>query len=430
MKGNASPSNDGRIVPAGPAQVLTKVRHAQTPYLKVLDDRKRPIRGLWVRNGRYYAQLTVEDEHTGRKQVRRVPLEGATTPAQARQQLEGLVVNRRKGQLPVLKLTPQFSAFADSYLEYYQQAKDAKRASTLETEKYTIGHWKSHLGHLRLDKIKRIHIESYIAARQKLGRSARTVNLDVTIFRNVMKRAIDLKWISHLPTENLRPLKSKPRKRELFSRESLDRLVAVCREPLFISGRVAKPGEQGQPLNNGQEVSDFLRLLFFTGARMAEAMRIRWADVDWNNQQITVGWDGESKNRKWRIVDFNPELERHLKDMSARRPPESVWLFPSPRRGEEDRPVKSFRDSLILARQAAGIPKFGFHDSRHFFISMCVMSGIDFMTIARWVGHQDGGILIGKVYGHLSNEHAKRQAGRIDFGSKKPADDSTPAPKS
>ena len=44
------------------------------------------------------------------------------------------------------------------------------------------------------------------------------------------------------------------------------------------------------------------------------------------------------------------------------------------------------------------------------------MSGIDFMTIARWVGHQDGGILIGKVYGHLSNEHARRQAQKVDFG--------------
>ena len=40
------------------------------------------------------------------------------------------------------------------------------------------------------------------------------------------------------------------------------------------------------------------------------------------------------------------------------------------------------------------------------------MSGIDFMTIAKWVGHQDGGVLIGKVYGHLSNE----QAQRVNFG--------------
>jgi len=43
------------------------------------------------------------------------------------------------------------------------------------------------------------------------------------------------------------------------------------------------------------------------------------------------------------------------------------------------------------------------------------MSGIDYMTIAKWVGHQDGGVLIGRVYGHLSNEHARRQAQRVSF---------------
>jgi hypothetical protein len=36
----------------------------------VLDQRKRPIRGLWERNGRYYAQITVEDVNTGLKRVR------------------------------------------------------------------------------------------------------------------------------------------------------------------------------------------------------------------------------------------------------------------------------------------------------------------------------------------------------------------------
>ena len=44
---------------------------------------------------------------------------------------------------------------------------------------------------------------------------------------------------------------------------------------------------------------------------------------------------------------------------------------------------------------------------------MCVMAGIDYMTIARRVGHQDGGVLIGKVYGHLSNEHTRRQAEKL-----------------
>ena len=43
------------------------------------------------------------------------------------------------------------------------------------------------------------------------------------------------------------------------------------------------------------------------------------------------------------------------------------------------------------------------------------MSGIDFMTIAQWVGHVDGGVLIGKVYGHLANEHRQRMAQLVQF---------------
>ena len=59
----------------------------------------------------------------------------------------------------------------------------------------------------------------------------------------------------------------------------------------------------------------------------------------------------------------------------------------------------------------------GFHDCRHHFISMSVMAGIDYMTIAAWVGHKDGGILIGKVYGHLANEHRQRAAQKLVLGN-------------
>ena len=35
------------------------------------------------------------------------------------------------------------------------------------------------------------------------------------------------------------------------------------------------------------------------------------------------------------------------------------------------------------------------------------------MTIAKWVGHDDGGKLIGKVYGHLRPEHSREMACRV-----------------
>jgi hypothetical protein len=47
-------------------------QHQRQTYKKVHDERKRPIRGLWMRNDRYCAQITIEDPHSGRKNVRRV----------------------------------------------------------------------------------------------------------------------------------------------------------------------------------------------------------------------------------------------------------------------------------------------------------------------------------------------------------------------
>jgi integrase len=103
--------------------------------------------------------------------------------------------------------------------------------------------------------------------------------------------------------------------------------------------------------------------------------------------------------------------------MHQRRDEGSVWIFPSPQRGTKDIPSKSFRETLMLARERAGLDHVGFHDTRHHFISMSVMFGIDYMTIAAWVGHKDGGILIGKTYGHLANEHRQRAAQKLVLGS-------------
>jgi integrase len=197
-------------------------------------------------------------------------------------------------------------------------------------------------------------------------------------------------------------------------------------EKLLAAAMSNKP--DGEPVTkNGQQLCDFLRLLAFCGAREQEGIALRWQDVDFDREQLTIGAGGDTKNRSCRIVDFNPKLKAHLLDMKGRRAPDSQWVFPSPQRGDKDIHAKTFRVSLGLARahaakqqEAAGerptLAAKAFHDLRHHFISYAVMSGIDFMTIASWVGHRDGGILIGKVYGHLADSHKKEQAQRLNFG--------------
>ena len=92
-------------------------------FSKVLDGRKQPIRGLWVRNGRFYAQLTFEDSKTEKKTVRRVPLmdkdkQPVQTVPQAIEAFNRLKVNRSDSNLPVLHRYPKFSDYVKTYLEY------------------------------------------------------------------------------------------------------------------------------------------------------------------------------------------------------------------------------------------------------------------------------------------------------------------------
>jgi integrase len=383
-----------------PANRKISMSQPHFKFRKVLDGRKSPIRGLWERNGRFYARLSVEDDD-GVTRTRWVPLEGAETAPQAQEKQKALQVDRERGALPVLKQTPKLADYAlKRYFPHFEVVTDAKRPATLAKERGALKGWIDHCGGVRLDKLKKVHVTGFIAKRQAGGISGRTVNLDVIALRNVLNMAIDDGWLKVLPTENLRPLKWTPRTRGLVTEAQIN---ALCKAGMKVS-------------KNGQQFSDYIRLMAYCGSRRNETLRLKWDDVEWQQRQLSIGADGLAKNHETRRVDFNAKLEAHLKRMLKRRDPEVSWLFPSPQRGDKDASTKTFMESLRLARKKAGMPGFGFHDCRHFFISYCVMSGIDYMTVARWVGHKDGGVLIGRVYGHLSNEHAQAQAARLSFG--------------
>ena len=167
-----------------------------------------------------------------------------------------------------------------------------------------------------------------------------------------------------------------------------------------------------QNCKHGQLLADYVRLMKTCGSRASETLRLKWSDLDWDRTQLIIGSDGLTKNHESRVVDFNPALETHLLDMNNRRNG-SAYLFPSPKSRTTDNPTKTLKGVLHKARDIAGVEGLGFHDCRHYFISHAVMSGIDYMTIARWVGHKDGGVLIGRVYGHLNDEHARRSARKL-----------------
>jgi integrase len=430
MKPNATASS------ARNNQTKQSQSHA-SKFTKVKDGRKQPVRGLWVRNGRYYARLNVENPVTGAKRTKWVPLvdkdqNPVQTVSQAIAELHRLQTRRADDNLPKVGRTPKFADYVKDYLRDIAAGQGAKAPATVGKETSILGRWVEHLGHLRINQIKRVNVDAFIKARRKEvddgGNpkvSNRTINLDVIGLRCVLKDALNAGLIQRLPMEGMKPLDEVEIKRPLFTSAMLDKLCEA--------GGATKNDKDGKEIpltKNAREFVDYLQLMAYSGARRNEALGLQWDDVDFDNaqlhlrRQVTDRVDPEKnpcgieplKNGEERTVDFNANLRSHLEDMATRKAPDSKWLFPSPQRGEKDIPAKSFRESLDMVRGKAGMPNFGFHDLRHHFISMCVMSGIDFMTIAAWVGHKDGGVLIGKVYGHLANEHRKAMAERVNFG--------------
>ncbi|MCC6698742.1 MAG: site-specific integrase [Candidatus Hydrogenedentes bacterium] len=397
-----------------PVETGSKASRASVPrpsYLPVFDGRKRRVRGLWQRNGTFVARLTTETPD-GRKKLVWHVLKDAQSVSEARQAMADLETQRRQSVLVTRGEAPRF---ADFVARYTAGPMATKRSSTQAKETTHLTWWQQRLGALRLDQIRRSHVLAGLEDLEKGNAAARTRNLYAITLRNCFKYAMGLGHLGASPADGITWLKPEGKKRDLVEAETFERLLRAAASPSFHRSRLARSGEAPAPLKNAEQFADYLRFLLYTGAREKEALRVRWKDVDFDRQLVAIGADGQAKNAEVRHVDFNSALSALLTAMKTRRAPDSQWLFPSPQRGERDLHAKTFRESLKLSRGAIGMPTLGFHDTRHAFISRAVMAGIDFMTIARWVGHKDGGVLIGKVYGHIANEHRQKMAARLQL---------------
>lgn len=366
-------------------------------FLPALNSRKRKIRGLWKRGNRFYVQIRME-VGDGQTKPKRIPLgEEVATLDQAIKQLERVRTENRAGKLALPKHQPAFSQFTDEYLASATHA--SKRPNTRKAERLNLGYWKTHLGGVRVGKITPVMIHAYREKRLSQGVKPRTINIELIHLYAVLKFAVERGVIEGFQRVNELPEKAPPKRRLL--------------EPADIEALLSH--STPDVTKNHDLLRLYIRFLALTGAREKEALHIRWADIDTKSRLLTIGSDAETKSGLSRTVNFTTELDDLVTEMNAARPPDSSFLFPSPQRGSNDIHARSLRESFRLVRQAAGMPWVGFHHFRVFFTSQCVMAGVDFMTIASWLGHQDGGVLVGKVYGHLADSHKARMANSLSI---------------
>jgi site-specific recombinase XerD len=282
-------------------------------FEKVRDGKGNPIRGLWKRGSRYYAQITLT-RPDGSKKETKLALE-ATNLSEARLAHRKLLVQRSEGQAVFSGQAPLFEEYARLYLS---QIKGQKADGTVVVERGHLRFWVSQFGQLRLNQITHARVREGLTVMAETGKAQRTKNLSITVLRNVLNMALTDGLVSRLPiTKDMTP-KPRRRQRPLYTPVMLEQL---CEAALRVSA-------------NGVRFCEFVRLLAYSGGRMSETLRLRWLDVNWARETLCFGGDGLAKSKEPRLVNFSPQLKSHLEQMYANRESEE-WLFVSAQRGRE-----------------------------------------------------------------------------------------------
>jgi integrase len=133
-----------------------------------------------------------------------------------------------------------------------------------------------------------------------------------------------------------------------------------------------------------------------TGLRISAARRLRWRDVHPDRiEYIAKG------GRRCSV----PVIQSLGEVLSRLRAIEDGSGFVLPREG--------IRNGLGRACRAAGVRVLSHHDFRHYFATRAIEDGVDIPTVARWLGHKDGGALLSKRYFHLLDGHSREMAARV-----------------
>lgn len=153
---------------------------------------------------------------------------------------------------------------------------------------------------------------------------------------------------------------------------------------------------------HSEESADFIEFLAFAGCRHGQAKGLYWHHIEQDWVIFPGGVEG-TKGAKKRELPISRHLRKVLERMEKRNPKREGKLFK----------IGTPRDALNNATERLGIPHLRIHDLRHTFATYAIEQGVDIPTIARWLGHKDGGALLMRTYSHTRAAHSLESANKL-----------------
>ena len=152
------------------------------------------------------------------------------------------------------------------------------------------------------------------------------------------------------------------------------------------------------------EAADLIEFIAYTGQRPVNVRDTEWKRYDRTNGLLHITQDGLRPP-----VDVSPEAKGLLERLrGGRENPTGPIVKISDRIQKRALSLLKRCVTHLLPEHPDLVDMTDLKALRHYFASVCVMAGVDFATVALWLGHTDGGILVAKTYGHLRRDHTRK----------------------
>ena len=348
---------------------------------------------LYIRQplGVYYARLYIDGKtkwislETKVKAVAKVEL---AKRLQAHYAVKDAQAATRKGNA----MMGELSAVYLHGVDIDTSLKPATKEYRHKTVKYLLRSWPD-LANRIPAKVTDAECKAW-AAKYHADFSETLYNNTVDSLRHIFDLAINRGLIARNPALAISKVKVPQKKLDLPTSEQFRAIVQHIRTA-------------GSAFSQG--CGDLVEFLAYSGCRISEATSVRWADVDYKRNRIYIAPGKNSNSRFIPLLDSMKDLLERIKAVPR-------W-FKSERRREGDfiLSVAECEEALTKACEKAGAHRITHHDLRHLFATRCIESAVDIPTVSRFLGHQDGGALAMRVYGHLRDEHSQAMAAKVTF---------------
>lgn len=303
------------------------------------------------------------------------------TPATARQEAQRLIAELLDGKDPANEKAQKreaasLSSFAERYLKEYSELH--KKASSAREEKRLLEKIiLPQLGRLRVGEIERADIAR---VHRSLKDTPYQANRCLALLSHMFNIAQDWGVRADTPNPCLRIKRYDEEPRERFlSQEELSKLGNAL--------------NQAETADESLYVTNAIRLLVFTGARLNEILTLKWDDVDLEARLLRLS---DSKTGKKSIALAAPatEILTNLPRMQN-----NPFVICGRNAGEH---LVNLQKPWRRIRKMASLEDVRIHDLRHSFASFGAAGGMSLPLIGSLLGHTQAQTT--QRYAHLADD--------------------------